>query len=71
MLTELDHPFIIKPIKLRNDIQTKYIVLPYCQNGDLFDIVEKSQGIGESASRKILKQLCSAIGYLHEKGIVH
>ena len=68
---DLDHPFIIRPLKLRDEMQMNYIALPYCSNGDLFDIVEKCSGIGENASRKILKQLCLAIGYLHEKGIVH
>jgi len=47
------------------------MILPLCKHGDLFDIVEKNQGLTESQSKLILKQLVSALNYLHDKGICH
>lgn len=72
ILSEIDHPNIIRPLKIKTkEQQLNYIALPYCKYGDLFDAVQKCQGISEAAAKGVLKQVVQAVGYLHERSIVH
>lgn len=46
------------------------MILELCEGGELFDrIVEQS--ITEADAKKIIRQILSALNYMHSKGIVH
>ncbi len=48
------------------DTLSRYIVLEYAENGDLFDFtVSVGEAMGEDISRYYLHQLISAVEYLH------
>ncbi|XP_061198065.1 serine/threonine-protein kinase MARK2-like [Saccostrea echinata] len=66
-------------VRVHEIIQTHhnvYIVMEYCPNGDLLDLInrhigENKKGIGEEMARKLFRQLCSAVQHIHNAGIVH
>ena len=49
------------------------LVTEYASGGELLAYIksQKDCRLGESASRPFIRQLLSAIFYLHERGIVH
>ena len=50
-------------------IHVSYIVV--LQGGDLFDAITQSVKFGEVDSAHMVKDLCSALFYLHSRVIVH
>ncbi|EGR31753.1 protein kinase domain protein [Ichthyophthirius multifiliis] len=50
-----------------------YIVLEYANDGNLAQLLQKSQNnfLQEKNSAKIIQQLCEAINYLHNQNIIH
>jgi calcium-dependent protein kinase len=45
--------------------------MEYCEDGDLFDHLLSCEKYNEEETAKIIKQILSAIRYLHDKNIVH
>jgi len=48
-----------------------YIVTELCTGGELFDRVLSVSSVGERESAYIMKQILSAVVYLHNRNIVH
>ena len=48
-----------------------YFVMEYVKGGELFDKIEKSGKLTESAAHKYFKQLISAVDYCHSRGVYH
>jgi calcium-dependent protein kinase len=47
------------------------MVTEYCSGGELFDRIHKSKHFSEKRAAEYMRQLLSAIVYLHQKKIVH
>jgi serine/threonine protein kinase len=45
--------------------------MEYCKGGSLIDFAKKIKKINEEILASIMKQLLSALAYLHKQGIVH
>jgi calcium-dependent protein kinase len=72
ILKSLDHPNIIKMFDMYQDDIYYYIVIEYCSGGELFDRVkDNSDGFSEKEAAGYLRQLLSALSYLHSRQIVH
>lgn len=71
ILKSLDHPNIIKIFDMYEDDTNIYLVIEYCSGGELFDRIQKINCFSEREAAKYIKQLLSAIAYLHGKNIVH
>ena len=71
VLKTVDHPNIIKLFDCYYDNIFYYMVEEYCSGGDLFDYIKKEKCFTERKASIIIKQLLSAINYLHKKNIVH
>lgn len=67
----LDHPNAIKTYEFFEDVEHIYIVMEYCQGGELFDKITKLSHFDELEAANIMKQLFSVVSYLHSKRIVH
>lgn len=48
-----------------------FIFLEYCENGELFEHVDKSGPLKKKDAIKIFKQIHSAVSYLHYNNICH
>jgi len=45
--------------------------MEYCRGGSLIDLIKKNKSFSEGTICCIMKQLLSALAYLHKQGIVH
>jgi serine/threonine protein kinase len=48
-----------------------WIVTELCCGGELFDYLAEKGRLSEDEARTVFGQLCLAVSYLHDKGIVH
>eukprot|EP00824_Muranothrix_gubernata_P013099 TRINITY_DN27432_c0_g1_i1.p1 TRINITY_DN27432_c0_g1~~TRINITY_DN27432_c0_g1_i1.p1 ORF type:complete len:322 (+),score=23.90 TRINITY_DN27432_c0_g1_i1:49-966(+) len=71
ILRRLDHPNIIQLKDTFEDQRHLYLVTDICQEGCLFDEIERRQKFTECEAAKIMGQLLSATAYFHSKSIVH
>ncbi|TPX34324.1 hypothetical protein SmJEL517_g02984 [Synchytrium microbalum] len=65
------HPSIVQ---LREVYETKkkvFLVMEYCQGGELVSKIRARRHCPESDVRTIVRRLSDAVAYLHEYGIVH
>ena len=72
IVRNLDHPHIVKfhhiqRTAARNKSGRVYIVMDYCSGGDLY----RREPYTEAQAARIMKQLLSAVGYMHQRGYVH
>jgi len=71
ILAKLDHPNIMKIFELYEDAKKFYVVCELIKGGELFDFITKSESMSEVFAANIMKQVLSAVNYLHKQGIVH
>ena len=67
-----NHPNVIKLLDVFENEKMIYIIMEYCEGGDLFSYIEKRNFIiKEERAAQIIQQLSTAVYFLHEYGIVH
>ena len=72
IMNELNSPNLLKLITNFEDENSIYIILPLCQNGQLYDLIHKSKKkIKNIYIKKYLYQTIKAINDLHKKNIIH
>ncbi len=71
-LAKLKHPNIVGVHQVFEDNNTSYMALDFVQGRDLLDIIEQEPGrLMPSDVKRILMRLLSAVGYIHDRGILH
>ncbi|CAG8462724.1 7326_t:CDS:2 [Acaulospora morrowiae] len=71
-LRHLHHPNIISLLEIIPTESKIYMVLEYCEGGELYDfLVDRGGRLRENLARKIFGQLCRAVKYCHDRRIVH
>jgi len=68
---ELKHPAIIETVDAFENNSGIFLVQEHCQGGELFEFVNKRQGITERMLHVVFSQILSALAYIHAKGIIH
>ncbi|XP_052459285.1 serine/threonine-protein kinase Nek1-like isoform X2 [Carassius gibelio] len=75
ILKELSFGYIVTYVNsFEDDAGRIYIVMEYCEGGDLSKVMETHQGESFFEEQQILDwlvQICLALRYLHEKNILH
>ena len=71
ILKTLDHPNLPRFYEFFEDHLNYYIVMEYCQGGDLFRKITEVTKFEESQAAEIMSQILSGVNYLHSKGILH
>ena len=71
VLKELEHPNIIKIFEYYIDNKYHYIITELLTGGELYETIIQFQKFNEKNAAYIMKQILSALNYLHSKGIVH
>lgn len=72
LLSQLNHPNILKMVESGQDEKNFYIVSECCTGGELFDrIVDKKRQITEKKAAKLIETMLQAMKYCHERNIVH
>ncbi|KDQ23278.1 hypothetical protein PLEOSDRAFT_1094786 [Pleurotus ostreatus PC15] len=68
---QLHHPHVTQMYEVIATEANIWIVTELCCGGELFDYLAEKGRLSEEETRVIFGQLCLAVAYLHEKGIVH
>lgn len=71
MLMQLDHPNIIKIFEYYRDELNFYVITEIAKGGELYEQIYNLKMYDEATAAVIMKQLLSAVCYIHSKGIVH
>ncbi|KAF8184566.1 kinase-like domain-containing protein [Mycena galopus ATCC 62051] len=67
----LHHPHVTQMYEVIVTENSIWIVGELCSGGELFDYLVEKGCIAEDKAKIIFSQLYLAVGYLHDKGIVH
>ena len=71
LLKKLDHPNIVTIIETYENERVCFVVLEYCEGGEVFQRLTKQRVFTESHVAHIMKQLFSALMYCHNHNICH
>lgn len=71
ILKNLDHPNIIRMFEYFEDSHKIYLIMEKCEGGELYEYILKQNSFSEFEAANIIKQLLSALAYLHENLIAH
>jgi calcium-dependent protein kinase len=67
----LDHPNIVRVFEFYEDEFNLYIVMELCTGGELLDSIARIGCLSENQASLCMKQIFSAVSYLHSLRIVH
>ncbi|KAF0305418.1 Testis-specific serine/threonine-protein kinase 5 [Amphibalanus amphitrite] len=66
-----EHPLVVDLYAAYEGPAAYYLVMEYCERGDLLDYVNKMGYLNEVEARAFFRQMVDAVQYLHHMGIVH
>lgn len=67
----MEHPNVCKLKEAFFSDSYIFLVLELCRGGEFFDYLNNVVTLSEKQSRHVMRQLFSAIEFIHEQGIVH
>ena len=71
-IARLHHPNIVRISDVFEENGTAYYVMDYCEGGSLADLVKLyPTGMGETRALKYIRQVASALQYIHERNMNH
>ena len=65
------HNNIIKLYEVMETPQKIYLVMEYCDGGELFDYIVSKQHLSEKQACRFFQEIIDALTYLHSQNIVH
>ncbi|KAI0795053.1 hypothetical protein C8Q75DRAFT_748694 [Abortiporus biennis] len=68
---QLHHPNVTQLYEVIATESNIWLVTELCSGGELFDYLAEKGRLGEDEVRTMFGQLCLAVNYVHDKGIVH
>mmetsp|Transcript_15641 Transcript_15641/g.34203 ORF Transcript_15641/g.34203 Transcript_15641/m.34203 type:complete len:1120 (+) Transcript_15641:578-3937(+) len=73
IMCQLDHPNIVRLEEVYESHTEIYLVQELCLGGELFDRLDEQPDYHytEAECARLVKQMLSAVRYLHSKGIIH
>ncbi|KAI1732853.1 protein kinase domain-containing protein [Ditylenchus destructor] len=70
-LKNLAHQNICRLFQYIETSEKYFIVMEYCNGGEMFDYIVKKERLEESEARHFFRQLVQAIAYVHSVGYAH
>ena len=71
IMRKINHPHIVNIFDIYEDTKKYYIMMEYFEGGELFEAISGQGTFTEEDCAHIMKQILSAINYLHSKKIMH
>ena len=71
LLKTLDHPNIGQVVEMYEDKKKMYFVNEMMQGGTVYERVTRDHTFNEIKAANVIRQLLSALNYLHNNGFVH
>lgn len=71
VMKKFKHKHIVQMIDFSWDSKNIYIILEYCDGGDLSTFIKKHTKLSEKTCRKFMQQLALALQYLRSHNVSH
>ena len=71
IISRLKHPNIIYVDKILEDTKNYYIVMEYCEKGELFDYIVEKEKLSPIEASVFFYQLINGVEYIHKQGFAH
>ncbi|XP_071113089.1 serine/threonine-protein kinase MARK2-like isoform X1 [Haliotis cracherodii] len=71
LLQMVRHQNVVQLLEIMETENSYYLVTELCQHGDLMDYICKRKKLEEKEVRRYIRQIVSAVDYLHRAGILH
>ena len=71
ILSRLKHPNIIYVDKILEDEKNYYIIMEYCEKGELFDYIVEKEKLNPIEASVLFYQLINGVNYIHKQGFAH
>lgn len=71
VLKRLDHRNVVKLLEAYESRTCVYLVMQLVTGGELFDRIVEKGSYSEKDAADLIKQVLSAVAYMHEEGVVH
>ena len=68
---KMNHKHIIKLYDFLMERKIVYLILEYCKGGNVFKYLNKHMNLSEIEVKRIFKQTCEGIAYMHSKNYIH
>lgn len=65
----LAHQNICRMFQFVETEEKFFIVMEYCNGGEMFDYIVRKERLGESEARHFFRQLVQAVAYIHSMGL--
>lgn len=70
-MAKVNHPNVVGLKGVFDTDETLFIVMELVEEGELYEMIAERKTFSEKEASHIMKQVFSALDYLHETGIVH
>ena len=71
IISRLDHKNVIHVEKILEDSKNHYIVMEYCEKGELFDYIVNKERLNPAEASLFFYQLINGVEYIHKQGFAH
>ena len=71
IMKDLDHPNIVRILEVLMSTEYLYIVMDFVSGGELYAKITKGGRLSNTACRRYVRQLCSALNYCHSRNVCH
>ena len=71
IMKDLDHPNIVRVLEVLMSTEHLYIVMDFVSGGELYAKITRGGRLSDTACRRYVRQLCSALNYCHSRNVCH
>ena len=71
IITKFNHINIVYVFQIIEEENNIYIIMEYCNKGELFDYIVSHQKLEEDEASIFFYQLINGVDYIHKKGVAH
>ena len=71
ILSKMDHSNVIKVYQIFEDEKNYFIIMEYCEGGELFNYIVKKGRLPEDEASFLFYQIINGVDYIFSKGVAH
>ena len=71
ILKKINHLNVVQVFEIKEDLEKYYIIMEYCEKGELFDLILSKRKLSEDESAYYFYQLVNGLEYIHLNNIIH